>query len=271
MTMSVLGRQTVFVGQYAMTESVQIANGTSNMKSFFSKVMTASAGIMLAGSIGLRGDILYQDTANPTNRVMNLANNQQVGQQVWLGPTVSEYLTNFSFEYYSPLSSYSGNVKMDVRLYANDGTAFNGYATPGTILFDSGLFSLPNPFSVSATNAATVVFNLSDLLSGAVPLNPNAALPTNFTFSVTVSGMSGLDSVGLPIFGQPQVGWNAGDYWYDVSGNWELLTNSLGPVAFGAQALGGTTPTPEPTVLSLSALGAGALAVIAWRRQRRTQ
>jgi MYXO-CTERM domain-containing protein len=240
------------------------------MKTSFLKATTAVAGIILAGNAGVRGDTLYQNTANPAGQVMNLNNNQQVGEQIWLGPTVPEYLTNFSFQYYSPVSVYSGNVQMDVRLYANDGTPFNGYATPSSILFDSGNFALPTTWSVAGTNSATVVFQLSDLLSGTIPLDQNLSLPTNFTFSVTVSGLSGSDEVGLPIFGQtPQVGWNAGDYWYDVSGNWQLLTNSAGPIAFGSQFLGQTTPTPEPTVLCLGALGAAALMVIARRRQRR--
>ncbi len=198
------------------------------MKISFLKAITAVTGIVLAGNVGVRGDTLYQNTANPSGQVMNLGNNQQIGEQVWLGPTVPEYLTSFSFEYYSPgpALTYSGSVQMDVRLYANDGTPFNGYATPGTILFDSGNFALANPWSVNGTNSGTVVFQLSDLLSGTTPLNQNLSMPTNFTFSVTVSGMSGGDAVGLPIFGEPpQVGWNAGDYWYDVSGNWQLLTN----------------------------------------------
>jgi MYXO-CTERM domain-containing protein len=265
----VLVRQAVDVWQHDATESVQIANGTLNMKISFLKATSAVAGIILAGNVGVRGDTLYQDTANPSGQVMNLGNNQQVGEQVWLGPTAPEYLTNFSFQYYSAAATYSGSVQMDVRLYANDGTLFNGYARPGTVLFDSGNFTLANPWSVNGTNSATVVFQLSDLLSGTTPLNQNLSLPTNFTFSVTVSGLSGADAVGLPIFGPAQVGWNAGDYWYDVSGNWQLLTNSSGPVAFGSQFLGQTTPTPEPTVLGLGALGAAALLVIARRRQRR--
>lgn len=237
------------------------------MKISFLKAITAVVGIVLAGNVGVRGDTLYQNTVNPSGQVMNLGNSQQVGEQIWLGPTVPEYLTNFSFQYYSPALTYSGNVQMDVRLYANDGTTFNGYATPGTVLFDSGNFTLANPWSVAGTNSATVVFQLSDLLSGTIPLDQNLSLPTNFTFSVTVSGLAGGDIVALPIFGQAQVGWNAGDYWYDVSGNWQLLTN--GPVAFGAQFLGQTTPTPEPSVLALGALGAAALLAIARRRQRR--
>lgn len=241
------------------------------MNKLFLKAMGAGAGIVLMGSALVRGDTLYQNTATPSGQVMVITNNQQIGEQIWLGPTVPEYLNNFSFEYYSPLSSYSGSVQMHVRLYENNGTAFNGYDKPGTLFFDSGNFTLSNPWSVSGTNSATVVFPLSSLLSGnTVNLDPSFVLPTNFTFSVTVSGLTGSDEVGLPIFsGTPQVGWNAGDYWYDVSGNWELLTNNAGPIAFGAQFLGQTTPTPEPTVLGLGALGAAALALIARRRQRR--
>ena len=199
---------------------------------------------------------------------MNIANNQQFGQQIWLGTLVPEYLTNFSFEYYSPFTTYTGPVQMDVRLYQNDGAPFNGYATPGTPFYDSGNFTLTDPWSVSGTNTATVVFQLSDLLSGnAVNLNPSFVLPTNFTFTVSVSGLQGGDQVGLPLFGVPSVGTNAGDYWYNVSGNWQLLTNSQYNVAFGAQFSG--TPTPEPSVVCLGAMGAVALTIMIRRRQPR--
>jgi hypothetical protein len=114
---------------------------------------------------------------------------------------------------------------------------------------------------------------LSDLLGPAgntIDLNPSLVLPTNFTFTVTVSGLQGLDQVGLPFFGLngvATVGTNQGDYWYNNSGTWQLLTNSSGTTAFGAQVLG--KPTPEPSVLCLGALGMAALTVMARRRNRR--
>ena len=200
---------------------------------------------------------------------MNIPNNTTLGEQIWLGTLVPEYLTNFSFEYYSPYISYTGPVQADVRLYMNNGPTTNGYSSPGTLFYDSGNFSLTDPWQVSGTNTATLVFQMSDLTNGnTFNLSPTFVLPTNFTFSVTISGLQGADAVGLPIFGSvAQVGTNSGDYWYDVSGNWELLTNAIGPIAFGAQFLG--TPTPEPTVLCLGAVGAVALAAMARRRQRR--
>ncbi len=233
--------------------------------------MAAGAGIVLAGNAGVRGATLYSDTAHATGQVLNLPNNTTIGEQIWIGTLVPQVLTNFSFEYYSPYISYAGNVQMDVALYENNGALVNGYNSPGTSFFNSGNFTLTDPWQVSGTNSATVVFQLSDLYSGnAVNLNPSFVLPTNFTFAVTVSGMQGLDQVALPIFGYngvATVGTNAADYWYDTSGGWELLTNSQYAVAFGSQFSG--QPTPEPSVLCLGALGAAALTAMARRRQRR--
>jgi hypothetical protein len=242
------------------------------MKRILLKAMAASAGIILASSAGVSGAVLYQNTATPSGSVLNFPNNQQVGEQIWLGTLVPQYLTNFSFEYYSPFISYTGPVQMDVRLYQNNGALFNGYASPGaTPFFDSGNFSLTDPWQVNGTNTATVIFQLSDLLAGnTINLNPTFVLPTNFTFTVTISGLQGLDQVGLPFFGLngvATVGTNAGDYWYNNSGTWQLLTNSSGSTAFGAQFLG--KPTPEPSVLCLGALGMAALTVVARRRNRR--
>jgi hypothetical protein len=81
--------------------------------------------------------------------------------------------------------------------------------------------------------------------------------------------MTGADAVGLPDFEPPTFGTNGGDYWYDVSGNWQLLTNSVGPVGFGAQFNGSLTPTPEPTVICLGALGGVVLTIMGRRQQRR--
>lgn len=247
-------------------------NWNLNMKNSLLKAMVAGAGIVVAGSMGVRGDILYQDTSGYTGSALNLTNGVEVGQQLWQGTLVPEYLTSFAFEYYSPLSTYSGNVEMDVRLYENDGSLFNGYAMPDTIFFDTGYFTLTNPFVSSGNSAANINFDLSDLLTGnVVNLDPSLVMPTNFTLSVTVTGLEGSDAVGLPVFGLASVGTNAADYWLynNISSTWELMTNNAGPVAFGAEFLGQPTPTPEPSVLCLSAIGAVALTVIARRRQRR--
>jgi hypothetical protein len=243
-----------------------------NMKKLFLKAM--GVGMILSSSIGVRGDVLYQNTTTGTGSVLTFPSGQQIGEQIWLGTLTPEYLTNFSFEYYSPDSSWSGTVTADVKFYLNDGTLFNGYASPGTLFYDSGAITFPNPITQnenSLSNTLVATFELADLQfvqPGGAPLDPNVALPTNFTFSVTFSGLTGGESVALPIFTPTDVGTNYGDYWYDVSGNWELLTN-VTPVAFGAQFNGSPEPTPEPTVLCLGALGVAAMAAMARRRQQR--
>jgi len=68
------------------------------------------------------------------------------------------YLTNFSFEYYSPNSSFSGAVQAEVKFYQNTGTPVNGYNSPGsTPFYDSGWFSLVAPLSLpGGTTVATI-------------------------------------------------------------------------------------------------------------------
>ncbi len=139
------------------------------MRASFLNVFGAVAGIVLAGATLVRGDILYQNTAVDSGINLNFANNQQIGQQIWLGSATPEYLTNFSFEYYSPVlaNSFSGNVMMDVIIYANDsGSTYHGYTIPGTILYNSGLIPLVTPFSQNGNSFATANFDLSDLLNG---------------------------------------------------------------------------------------------------------
>ena len=112
------------------------------MKRLFLTAMAAGAGIIVASSAGVRGAILYQNTSHNTGQIMNLPNGQQIGEQIWLGTgTTPMYLTNFSFQYYSPFVTYTGNVQADVQLYANTGPKTNGYSTPGSPFFGSGFFN----------------------------------------------------------------------------------------------------------------------------------
>jgi hypothetical protein len=241
------------------------------MKRFILKVMCAGAGIILAGSAGVRADtLLYQNTATSLGYNMLFNNGDVIGQQIWLGTGALPYsLTGFSFEYYSPNASWAGSVTADFSFYNNDGAVTNGYTAPGSLFFNSGTFSLTPPLA----NYGVLEFDTNDFQvgngPGAVTMSPSFVMPSNFTFTVTFTGLGGGDVVGLPIFDPPQVGANSGDYWYDVSGTWELLTNADYPVAFGAQFTGTPQPIPEPSVICLSALGAAAFAIIARRRQQR--
>src|SRR5712691_8015962 len=69
----------------------------------------------------------------------------QVGDEIGLAGT-ERFLTNFSFEFWGTNTAspgnvtFAGSVSARVSFYLNDGPLFNGYPTPGTMFFDSGLF-----------------------------------------------------------------------------------------------------------------------------------
>ena len=75
------------------------------------------------------------------------------------------------------------------------------------------------------------------------------------------------DSVGVDLYSPPVVGSEVGDFgdYWQYNGGWTLLTNSIGPMDFGA-----VMQTPEPSSLTLSILG-GLGILIAARRFRRKE
>jgi hypothetical protein len=224
-----------------------------------------------------RGGLIYSNTTNDLGGRLMLTNGQVIGEELYPDNlNTYPFLTNFSFEFYSPTlygtaSGWNGTVQGRVQFYKNDGTPFNGYGTPNTLFYDTGYFDLLNPRNTygSTANIMTLTFNWPDLYQpynfdgnggGAiVPMIPTVPLPTDFTMVFTFDGInqttnvSGTDNqVGLPIFRPPAVGTNYGDYWLNNGGSWELVTNTVGPVAFGVQL---TADAPEPSVLSLGTLG----------------
>jgi hypothetical protein len=169
----------------------------------------------------------------------------QVGDQIVLAG-VDRMLTMFSFEYWgtntaSP-SAFTGPVKAEVRFYKNDGAEFNGYKSPGTKFYDSGLFNI-NP-----TERSTLVF-----LAGIDFPSGGLFIPTdNMTWSVEFTGMNLSDSVGLDLYSPPTVGQDYPDFWAYDGANWLLMTNNNNiPINFGAMM----NAVPEPSYAVLSLLG----------------
>jgi len=192
-----------------------------------------------------RAQLVYNNTSNGSTNVLILTNNESIGEQIFLANS-SAYplLTNFIFEYYNPNTNFAGAVQGDVQFYENNGPLTNGYATPGTLFYDTGLFGL------NSTNVSTIVsLDSSDLYStnALLPININF-VPSDFTVVYTFQGMTGTDSIGLPIYGPPTVGTNYGDYWITNASGWTLVTNTAGKVAFG-QALVAAA-FPQPTIVS---------------------
>ena len=234
------------------------------MKIFAQKIIAAGVGVLLLTGMPVYGSILYDNTTTDNGRSLNFINGQAIGNQMVMGNGyTSATLTNFSFEIYSTLATFATtNVQMQVFLYKNDGASTNSYGMPSTVLYNSGLFTLPTPLSFTTGYVGTVFFDLS-----LAPTN----LPNNtFTLAAVVTGMTGIDAVGMEIFNQTTVGYNYGDYWVqNAAGSWALMTNSAGPTEFGARFNG--TGVPEPSTLGLSVVGASLLIGSFWLRRRQNQ
>ncbi len=153
----------------------------------------------------------------------------EVGDEIILGGA-ARHLSRFSFEFWGVNSTggdFQGNVQARVRFYRNDGPlGASGYATPGTVIFDSGGFAIP------ALPRATVIFE-DFQIDAVVPLVE--ALPAAFTWTVQFSGLSSNDSAGLDLYSPPVVGLSYRDYWELDGGQWWLKTNAVVSMDFAAR------------------------------------
>lgn len=227
------------------------------MKIIANKTIAIGAGIFLAATLAVNAFTVYNNTSTDSGYSLNFTNGWTIGNEIVLGNGYSSAsLTNFSFEIYSTLASFTGSVQMQVFLYANDGTPpFNGYDTPGSVLYDSGLFTLLTPQQYVNTNAVVLNFDLTS--------SPVNILTSNFTFAAVVTGLATSDTVGFEIFTNGTVGQNFSDYWRNDGSSWALLTNSA-PTSIGAQF----QATPEPSTLCLAFIGGSCLIGSAWRRRQ---
>ena len=241
-----------------------------------SVLLLAVAAAAVKASAGDVYNDLFQYSSS--GYVFPLLNGQPVGQQVYLNNqqlAVYPYLTNFTFAYSSTdTSAYAGNVQLDVQFFKNDGPTTNGYASPGTLFYQTGWFQVDPPlylFGGSTNTAYGHIGSLGtedDLYNPANPdiaLAQGVALPSSFTVVFTVTNLVGTDNLSLPLFNPSAagvVGTNYGSYWQDNGGNWSLVTNNATPVSFGIQL----ETTPEPSVIGMGAVGALLLARLARKR-----
>lgn len=200
------------------------------------------------------GSVIYD------NRVNDLITRfdpglSEVGDQIILAGT-DRIPVIFSFEYWATNANLGsggleGTVLATVRFYANDGPDFNGYATPGTVLWTSVAFP------VTATDRATLNYDALDLAT-------SLPLPTsNMTWSVQFTFTDPDDYAGLDLYSPPVVGQNYPDYWQRIGGNWQLQTN-VPAINFGAHL----EAVPEPSSVLLLAV-AGVLGLLPrWLRRK---
>jgi hypothetical protein len=164
-------------------------------------------------------DLLYRFDPGPL----------EVGNEVILSDS-ARYASLFSFEFWGMSAGgyeFEGDVQARVRFYRNDGPPASGYASPGTIIYDSG------PFPIPATPAgrATLIFDEFQVEAVAPLTTP---LPDSFTWTVQFSGMTTNDSAGVDLYAPPTIGNTYSDYWEHETNHWALKTNSV-PMEFASR------------------------------------
>ncbi len=148
------------------------------------------------------------------------------------------------------------NTAMDLNTRFNP-APFNGYASPGTMFYDSG------PFSINPTPRSTLVFSVA---GGDFPFG-GLAMPvtSNMTWSVQFFGLGATDQAGVDLFSPPDVGGEHPDYWQNDAGVWSLRTNVVA-MDFAARM---DATVPEPSALSWVAIGAPVLLAAARSLRRK--
>jgi len=195
----------------------------------------------------------YSDTATYEGANFNFANGAggQAGQEIVLAGTLAtEVITAFQVNIdFTGTGTPAGTV--DVSLYQNNGALYNGYSSPGSLIADLGSSSL----SAFTTGSGALV-GYSGL---------SVAVPRDFTYIVTFTGLTGTENAGLAIYGTTTVGQNYHDSWVNGSTGYtlEVATGSLPTLEFGATV--STTNIPEPSTIALGVMGA--CAFLARRRK----
>jgi hypothetical protein len=183
----------------------------------------------------------------------------EFGNQIDL--TSPAYITTFSFEYYGGGAGgagtpFAGSPEVDVRWYLNNGPAVSGYASPGTLIYNSGAYA------IAPTTAATEIFSTT---YGDFPAGGWLVSSSELTVTLQFTGLGSGDVAGVELYSPPSVGNMFTDYWqHNTDGTWSLLQNSVN-TDIGQEWIG--TPVPEPSTLALSLVGGLGL-LIAVRRFR---
>lgn len=164
--------------------------------------------LILAGQAATRAEIIYDNSSSGggTNVFYAAPSVLQYGDEAILGGT-SRAVSQFLFEYFGDFIAPQGDEMARIRLYKADGPLTSeGIPTPGTILYDSGLFSIGPGY-------------ITKKFSG---LNIN--VPGVVIWTISFEGLTGFagDRAGLIFWPEPTVGKSYDDFWQQVNAGWEL-------------------------------------------------
>jgi hypothetical protein len=207
--------------------------------------------LFLIASPSVMGSVIYENAAHPlmsTNNGPQLAHfySREFGDEINFAGA-DRIITDFQFEYYGDFASAFGRTGR-IRFYRNDGPGT--YATPHTLLYDSGTFFINSGYNTKWITGLAV------------------EVPNTITWSVEFSGVSDAagDRAGLLFYHPPTTGTSARDFWAVFNGEWRLYhfggTTFKPEANFGARIIA----VPEPSTFVLLTLGG--LGLLAAGRRR---
>ena len=197
--------------------------------------------------------LLYDDLEGSSDFGVNFSTGSaEIGNDITLA-TPNSLATEFDLQYY-----FTGpdTATAQVRFYLNNGPVISGSSSPGTEVYDSGVFSM----ATLQTPRAILAFDLTP--TGGNALNVSVPL-TSFTWTVQFNGVTSGDA-GVTIYDPATVGSNHNTYWQNTGTGWTLQQVVGDPSNFGAQVYG-FLPVPEPATMGVVG-GLGLLIMMIRRR-----
>ena len=187
--------------------------------------------LWVASFLSVRGEIIFDNSSETggTNVYYPEALVLEHGDEITLGGT-NRVITQFSFEYYGDFTSPQGDETARIRVYRNDGAVNSqGAAVPGTLLYDSGSFSIGAGYTTKKFTGL------------------NIAVPKTLTWTISFGGISGLqgDRAGLILGPAVTIGSSFRDFWIRDNTGWHLnkFPNYTPPANFVVRLISGSEPT----------------------------
>jgi hypothetical protein len=190
--------------------------------------------------------VLYDDLEGSSDYAVNFSTGPvEVGNDITLAYP-NAIATNFNVQYFfTATNGVSGNETAQVRFYLNDGALVSGTPSPGTKVYDSGVFNLNILPANGVTPRSILAFDL--MASGGNAMNLTNPL-TSLTWTIQFNHLSASESAGLTIYDPATAGGNHPTYWQNDGTGWQLEQVAGNPSNFGAQVYG---TIPQLSTLTL--------------------
>ncbi|MEK7686422.1 MAG: PEP-CTERM sorting domain-containing protein [Verrucomicrobiota bacterium] len=221
------------------------------MKTAILRATVLVATSLLCGASALASTV-YENSASPPDKYYSPAgiNGIEFGDEIDLAGT-DRLVTEFRFEYFLKLGA-SGNEQGRLAIYSQNGANITQGSVlaiaPGTLLYDSGNFSLASGYQQYISPALSF------------------QAPNTLTWAVTFSGLDAGEDVGLLLSDTPQTGASFRDFWQkNSSGNWGFFEMDGGGTK--ANFVAKVTAVPEPGTLALLVGGLAWLGFLGYRRK----